>query len=207
MKLASVKVEKSLKAGNSRLVRVDFSGGLSFLFPTDYLDENVNLDLWEEGLELSPPEEEAMRFAAACYRAEKAALRLIARAEQSSFGLKVKLERKGFDASVARMVISRLLDRKLLDENRFAELWIRSRLGGKAPTPLWFLVSLGKRGIDRDVSKKAIRCVLDDETEYTLLLNYLTKMDIFQEAPGIIKMRLKHEGFSADVINRFFDSQ
>ena len=110
-------------------------------------------------------------FTASCSKAEAIALRLIARAEQTSFGLKAKLERRGFEAAVIKEVIEQLLNRELLNDERFAGLWIRSCLNRKALSPLRLLASLRKRGIDRHSSLKAMEKVLDHETEYALLLD------------------------------------
>ena len=147
-------------------------------------------------------------FISTCSKAEKAALRLIARAEQTSFGLAVKLERKGFEAAVVREVIEQLLDRKLLDDERFAELWIRSCLVRKAPSPIWLQASLMKRGIDRDSSLRAIKKVLDYDTEYALLLKYIEKMDVSKNKKQInLKTKLKSEGFSYETLERIFNSK
>jgi SOS response regulatory protein OraA/RecX len=153
-------------------------------------------------------EEETFPFDADCIKAEKIALRLIARAEQSSSGLAVKLGKRGIDPSIASQVISGLLDKKLLDDQRFAECWIRAHLRGKkTPSPLWFLVSLEKRGIKREISLSAIDKILDEETEFILLLKYIEKVDIqFKENTGFLKTKLRHERFSSQVIDRFFDS-
>jgi len=153
-------------------------------------------------------EEEALPFDADCIKAEKIALRLIARAEQSVAGLTAKLEKRGIDPSVASQVISGLLDKKLLDDQRFAECWIRAHLRGKKmPSPLWFLISLEKRGIKRGISLGAIDKILDEETEFSLLLKYIEKIDIrFKENSGFLKPKLRHERFSSQIIDRFFDS-
>ena len=104
-------------------------------------------------------------------------------------------------------VISSLSARKLLDDERFAELWIRSCLSRKAPSPFWLLVSLGKRGIERHFALKAIEKVLDQETEYALLLRYIEKMDISKKGNKLnLKKQLKHESFSHENINKFFES-
>jgi len=152
-------------------------------------------------------EEEAPKFDADCIKAEKIALRLIARAEQNSAGLLVKLEKRGVDPSVARQVISGLLEKKLLDDERFAEYWIRAHLRGKKPlSPLWFLVSLEKRGLEMRISLDAIGKILDEETEFSLLLEYIEKMDVrFKRNSGYLKAKLRRERFSSEVIDRFFD--
>ena len=207
----------SLKAESFRTdgaVKVEFSDNSTLLLSTNYLPETIlpageiNTALLETGRELSPLEENAFRFAAACYQAEKAALRLIARAEQNSLVLTAKLERRKFDAVVAKAVVSRLLEQGLLDDGRFAERWIRSRLAlRKPPSPQGLLAALGKRGIDRKSSFKALDKVLDSQTEYELLLKYLEKAQ-FPQGKRIFSLRahLKFEGFSSMVLDRYFDS-
>jgi regulatory protein len=152
-------------------------------------------------------EDKDTSFDADCIKAEKIALRLIARAEQNSAGLKLKLEKRGIDPSIARQVISGLLEKKLLDDERFAECWIRTHLGGKkALSPLWFLVSLEKRGIKREISLNAIGNILDEETEFSILLEYIEKIDLhFKENIGFLRKKLKYERFSSGAIDRFFD--
>jgi len=153
-------------------------------------------------------EEEALSFNADCIKAEKIALRLIARAEQNSSLLAVKLEKRGIDPYIARQVISGLLDRKLIDDERFAERWIRAHLGAKkAPSPLWFLVSLERKGINRQISLNAINKVLDEEAEYSLLLKFIEKVDALTKKTSLFRTKLRHEGFSSEAINRFFDTE
>jgi len=201
----------SLDAKNHRengVIKAKLADGTSFLFSTDYLNSIKDFSLWEEGKELSPLEEDSLRFAAACYKAEKIALRLIARAEQSCLALTAKLGKRGIEAAVVREVIPRLTDMELLNDIRYAELWVRSRLGSKkALSPLWFLSSLGKRGIDKTSSLNAINRVLDAETEYALLLKYLEETEALEGKGGrFLKTRLKHEGFSHEVIEKFFET-
>jgi len=152
-------------------------------------------------------EEKDSPLDADCIKAEKIALRLIARAEQNSSALAVKLEKRGVDPSIARQVISGLLDKKLLDDERFAESWIRAHLRGKKPlSPLLFLVSLQKRGIKREISLNAIGKILDEETEFSLLLEYIEKIDVhFKRNPGFLRAKLRHERFSTGVIDRLLD--
>jgi len=152
-------------------------------------------------------EEKDPPFDADCIKAERIALRLIARAEQNSSGLVAKLEKRGVDPSIAHQVISGLLEKKLLDDERFAEGWIRAHLRGKKPlSPLWFLVSLEKRGLKREISLSVIDKILDEETEYSLLLEYIEKINLhFKENSGFLRNKLRYERFSSGAIDRFFD--
>ena len=165
-----------------------------------------------EGRELSVDEEEALKSASECYRAEKIALRLVSRAEQNSSGLRAKLERRGFSDRTAKTVVSRFLEKGLLDDGRYAEIWIRSRLsGGKVQSPQWLLANLVKRGISVESSRKSLEKVLDPEAEYDLLVRYLEKAgpEKSRNSPGknpvSLRSQLKSSGFSWDVLTRYFD--
>ena len=134
-------------------------------------------------------------------------MRLIARAEQSSQRLSLKLEQRGFDRTVVKTVVSGLLDQDLVNDERYARLWIRSRLCSrtKAPSPRDLQISLANKGIDRDSSKKALEAELDEENEYALLLRYLEKTEPENQGPSL-RSQLRTQGFSASILNIFFDS-
>ena len=86
-------------------------------------------------------------------QAEKTALRLIARAEQCSAGLARKLEKRKHDPAVIREVISKLSELKLLDDSRFARLWLQSRLRF-ARSPRRLHASLCARGFFNKTREK-----------------------------------------------------
>ena len=157
----------------------------------------------------SSGEDEALSFAAACKRAEKASLRLIARAEQNSSGISVKLKRRGHDPAVIKTVVTGLLDQNLLNDEKYAELWIRSRLSPSkknAPSPRCLNISLEKRGIDRNSSRNALEKVLDSETEYALLLKFVEKNGFSEKKPArFLRTQLKFEGFSPLVLEKYFE--
>lgn len=159
--------------------------------------------------EISAYEEAALRHASACLRTEKAALRLITRAEQCSGGLARKLEKRGHDSSCVKAVIDRLLLLRLINDNRFAQLWLESRLR-LARSPRCILISLCSKGIDRDDADAALKAVLDDDTEYAVLLRFVKKRaKKIKSGGGDVKRSLKHmlknEGFSYAAIQRFLD--
>jgi len=140
-------------------------------------------------------------------RAEKAALRLIARAEQCTGGLTRKLEKRGFDAACIGEVISKLTELKLLDDNRFSRLWLESRL--RLPrSPRRLLISLCARGIDREDAQTALKNVLDEDTELVLLKKFAKKYSRkVKGEPRLLKHLLKNEGFSRSAINQFLGEE
>jgi len=209
----------SIKTGSDEDVRrIEFSDGSLFSFKICYLpDESAAGGLaggLADGCEINAAEEENFRFASACLRAEKAALRLIARAEQTTFGLSRKLEKRGHDAACTRAVISRLCETGLLDDCRYARLWLESRINRQAASPRRLLAALQSRGIDRRDAEAAVQETLDDETEQQLLERYVQKLkrtnklkndDDSGSAQRSLRYVLKGEGFSFSAIQYFFD--
>jgi len=142
-------------------------------------------------------------------RAEKAALRLIARAEQCSAGLTRKLEKRKFDAACVNAVISRLLELKLLDDSRFARLWLESHIR-HARSPRRLLSALCGRGIDHDDAEAALKNVLDEDTETAMLSRFVKKHAKKSGGGGedvtrSLKYLLRSEGFSSSAIQKFLE--
>ncbi|MDR2484198.1 MAG: recombination regulator RecX [Treponema sp.] len=182
--------------------KIGLSDGSLFSIKTSYLSS-----IYQDKIQgvcnkvLPVEEEEAFRFAGACFQAEQTALRLITRAEQTSFGLSAKLERRGHSPSSVRAVISHLTERKMINDRRYAELWLQSRLSRKAESPRRLITALCSRGIDRTVAAETLTSVLHFEGESGLLKKYMEKNHLSIE--NTLKSKLKYEGFSAAVIESF----
>jgi regulatory protein len=143
-------------------------------------------------------------------QAKNTALRLIARAEQCVHGLALKLERRGYDSYCVNAVISELTEENLLNDKRFAQLWLESRMR-LTRTPQRLLASLCGRGIDRKDAEAAFRTVFDEETELSLLKRFVKKNSRKprrgkgEESVRSLKYLLNSEGFSPRVIRRYFE--
>jgi SOS response regulatory protein OraA/RecX len=201
----------SLKTGTgedgSPLVRIVLSGGRQFSLNTAYLSHaRGDILLWENGREISGPEEEEIRFAAACFKTECIAARLIRRAEQTTRGLSRKLKSRGCEAGSIRAVLDRYAALNLVNDERYGVLWLRARLArnaGKPPGPRRLLSSLLGRGLDRNDASDALKEVLDVDTEYALLRRYAEKnpsRDLYS-----LKAELRAQGFSGAAINRYWE--
>jgi regulatory protein len=199
MKIKSIKAESG-----GELRKIELDNGALFLFRPCYLPGDSGFDA-EEGNEITGDEEEGFRFASVCLNAEKIALRLIARAEQTSFGLTRKLVKRGLDAACVNTALSRLVELELVDDARFARLWLESRLR-LARSPRRLLAALTSRRIDRDDAEAALNSVLDEETEFALLSRFVKK-----RAPKLegrpLKYLLKSEGFSPQAIQQYFEEE
>ncbi|MDR2257895.1 MAG: RecX family transcriptional regulator [Treponema sp.] len=208
----------SIKTGTgAELKRIELSDGSLFSFRTCYLTGTpaggpaVFIDGLAGGEEISAGDEEAFRFAAACLRAERAALRLAARAEQTVFGLSRKLERRGFKPACVSAVLRRLEDLNIVNDRRFAGLWIEARLTRRGESPRRLLAGLRSRGISREDAEAALTSTLNFQHEPALLRAYIEK---YRLAPGAetavypsLKYRLKSEGFSPAVIENYWEER
>jgi regulatory protein len=202
----------SLKTGSDEgvdVVTIELSDGSFSPVKLCYLSNYCeNPAAWDVGRDLSPAEEEAVRFAAACYRAEQVGKRLIARAEQNSAGLSYKLERRGYDSACVLAVVSYLSGLNLVDDSRFAERWLRARLArktGKAPGPYRLRALLMSRGIGREDAGAALKRVLDEGAEWALLQSFVKRVPAGTAGVNSLRGLLKYEGFSSVVLNRFFE--
>jgi regulatory protein len=208
LRAVSVTAQGKIRAGGS-IIRIGLSDGALFSLNTAYLPRSLQEGAcFFPGREISAEEDGAIRFAAACYRAERAALRLVARAEQTCAGLKHKLEQRGHGADQARAAVACLEELGILDDRRFAERWIRSRLSRGADSPLALMGGLCRRGIDRNIAREACKTALDFDTETDLLGKFITKK---YPAPlpedRLLRIALRREGFSSPVLERYWDER
>jgi len=214
VRINELKIQTGKEFKVDAVCRINLSDGSLFSFRNCYLPPEIietHLLNFSEH-EITASEEAAFRHASACLRAEKTALRLIARAEQCCSGLKRKLEKRGHEASCVNAVMERLCDLSLLDDSRFARLWLESRLRFTR-SPRQLLSSLCSRGIDRDDAQTALKNVLDDEAEYSLLLRFVKKHEKKVkrktgddgDVSRTMKYLLKSEGFSHTAISRFLE--
>jgi regulatory protein len=204
----------SLKAGTGSEViplvfRIGLSDGSLFSFKLPYLPAEFQGEgFFSPGRELSSAEEEACRFAAACYRTERAALRLVARAEQTRRGMTRKLELRGFAAPCVQAVVSYLEGLEVLNDKRYAALWLHARLARSAEGPRKLLAALRSRGISSGAAGGALEAVLDFQTESALLKRYLKKKHSRNpKQDKFLKTHLKYEGFSPGVIEAVWEEE
>jgi regulatory protein len=197
----------AIKSGTgAEIRRVELSDGSLFSFKICYLPVVFFDDSrYTPGREISPGEEEDFRFASSCLRAEKAALRLVSRAEQSGLGLRRKLGKAGYSPPCVQAVLARLGELGIVDDSRYARLWLQARLAGKAEGPRRLLAALRHRGIPRQDAEEALRAVLNPEAERALLEKFLKKKRLSAAEPkagGI----LRGEGFSPSLIREYRES-
>jgi regulatory protein len=200
------------------IFRIGLSDGSLFSFNSVYLSHSFwGRDYFFPGKEISPEEEIALRFAADCFRAERVALRLVARAEQTRAGITRKLEQRGHESSHIQAVVSYLTGLKIVDDRRFARRWIQSRLYRGADSPLRLIAGLCRQGINRSTAQSACKLILDFEQETALLQKFITKRypaagnsacgNPPDQQARFFRGQLKREGFSAQVLEWYWEDR
>ncbi|MDR2080053.1 MAG: recombination regulator RecX [Treponema sp.] len=198
------------------IFRIGLSDGSLFSFNPVYLPYAFQGgDYFFPGKEINPEEETGLRFAADCFRAERAALRLVARAEQTRAGITRKLEQRGHESSRIQAVVSYLTELKIVDDRRFAGRWIQSRLYRGADSPLRLIAGLCRQGIDRSTAQSACKSILDFERETELLQKFIAKRYAGNSARGdrpdqearFFRGQLKREGFSARALEWYWEER
>ena len=152
-----------------------------------------------------PIEEENLK--AEYVKAEKTALKLVARAEQCSGLLSRKLQQKQYSPAVIEAVIARLAGQDLINDRRYAELWLKSKIAKGNKGPLVLKMKLLERGIDKETAEAALEAALTPETEAALLERCLEKLFLKSDLKNSdMRYMLKMQGFSADAINQYFEA-
>ncbi|MDR2659125.1 MAG: recombination regulator RecX [Spirochaetaceae bacterium] len=136
------------------------------------------------------------------------ALRLVARAEQCVAGLSLKLQKKGYDRAVVKVVTASLAESGMLDDARYARLWLGSRVKHRPDTPRELISALRAKGISRYTAARALKEVLSasgENLELALLRRFTAKKGLGGLTEARLREKLRFEGFSSEVLDCLFD--
>lgn len=98
-------------------------------------------------------------------RAREYALRLLDYRDRSVGEMRRKLADRRFPAETAAAVISDLTRLGLLDDERFARLWVRSRLNSRPRSGFLLALELARKGVSRNIIDSALKEALGPESE------------------------------------------
>jgi len=200
---------ESVEAGRGTL-KVSLTDGSALTIGTVYLPPELPEAFFCPGALITDEMGIALDCAAACLAAEQAALRLIARAEQCTTGLTLKLEQRKHKAEAVRHALARLTELGLVNDARFAELWFKPRISRGSKGPRHLLAALQSRGIDAKTARAALDAVLTEDAEAALLRRCLKKAQKQlggEDQKQQIRFFLKTEGFSAAAIDEYCESE
>jgi SOS response regulatory protein OraA/RecX len=186
-------------------------GGSSFLLSLELLG-SLGLDPGSilPGRELDEDELSLVQLAAEEREAEKRGLALLARAEQSCFMLRVKLEAREFSRRAVALALDRLISAGYLDDRRFASAYAASRLahrGSKAEGPTSITAALRDRGIDRAIAADAVAELFGPKARADELAKAAERiLKKYGADRDDAKRRLRELGYKSEEINEYFHS-
>lgn len=136
------------------------------------------------------------------------ALELLARREHSRLELRQKLLQRGFPSDHIEATLDRLVEERLLDENRYAELYACGR-ADKGYGPLRIARELRERGVPEDAVAATLAILEDD---WLPRLRELHRKRFQSRIPAdtagrIQQIRvLRQHGFTLDQIKHLFET-
>jgi regulatory protein len=185
------------------------AGGSSFIVRISQAEElGLSPASLAAGMELEEAAAAILALAAEAYEAEKKAIALMARAEQSAYMITQKLEVRGLSKKAARMAVDRLIGEGLISDLRFAEAYAISRLSRRAEGPASLQSSLRGKGVDGETAKAAIAAVLGPQERSSAIAKAAEKE--LRRSGGdrdAAKRRLRALGFKSGEISQYFDPE
>ena len=143
--------------------------------------------------------------------AERKALSLISRVSHSIQGLQNKLKQRGFSDGAIRHAVDRLKNLDYLNDRKFAEEWVRSRIERHPEGKYVLLAGLLSRGIDREIAEDCISRLISEEVELDCARRFLTKSSIKEQEPGLtersISKKLLSRGFPRRIIRLLLEDE
>jgi len=132
---------------------------------------------------------------------------LISRAEQSSGGLYMKLKKKGFSDAACNYALDMVISMELLDDRRFAELWISSRLRKHPEGQSMLYKGLLARGVKSVKAKEALANTLTEEDLLEAVMAAGNKISgKYKDSKLKLQQALYRRGFTNREINYFLDN-
>lgn len=114
------------------------------------------------GRVLTAEEQQAIQEEDRVAKARSRALDYLAHKPRTAFEVRRKLEQKDYEASVIDVVVEQFRDRGYLDDEEYAEEYVRRRFSNKGYGPVRLRQELRKRGIDRSLSETAVAAFFEE---------------------------------------------
>ena len=137
-------------------------------------------------------------------KAKNKAFQLLSYRERTIQEMRDRLEKKDFSLEVIDEVINYLLDKDLLNEKRFSEMWIRSRINNHPRGRRLIYRELRKKGIEKTIINAALNEYLSREEELKMaryLSNkWLRRRKEEDSSSYKLKNYLSNKGFEYEII-------
>jgi regulatory protein len=148
------------------------------------------------GDELTPQLIEQLKIEDTNGKCYDKALKLLSLRPQSSYELKQKLAKK-FSADAIRSTLARLIKEGLINDEKFAFIWVSERLLTRHRSIQHLASELRQKGIERSLIQATIS-KLDRQTEVDSAFHLASRSP--QKSPEKLRAYLARKGFSYSII-------
>jgi|GEM_PF-731635 len=181
-------------------IQVLLSDSSSFFVPPSALvDFQLSIDL-----EVDEQLRERLEAAHELLRATQKAAELLARREHSRFELSNKLRQRQFRNSIIRKTLDEFQRLDVLNDYRFAEMWVRNRIRRKSEGLTKLRAALKNKGVEDAIIEEVLNREYNSEAQQQALKQATEK--ILMKSKGdrdkFVRMLL-NRGFSWKQINSF----
>lgn len=137
-------------------------------------------------------------------KAKNKAFKLLSYRERTIEEMRDRLEKKDFSLEVINEVIDYLLAKDLLNEKRFSEMWIRSRINNHPRGRRLIYKELSQKGVDNKIINAALNQYLSREEEIKmaeyLTTKWLRRRKEEDRSSYKLKNYLSNKGFDYEII-------
>ncbi|MCH7818415.1 MAG: regulatory protein RecX [Candidatus Marinimicrobia bacterium] len=138
-------------------------------------------------------------------KVKDSALMYLGYRDRSVKEMRLKLNQKGYPEEIIEMVLGILTKANLLNDERFAIAFSRSKIEGKSWGPEKIRSELYTKGIEKELLERVIRDIYEEYSQFDLVRKLLTKRLRYQDELEQKDMKrhidyLKRRGFRWDVI-------
>jgi len=172
------------------------------------LDEGVvaRFGLYEKK-EISEKEIEQIEKEEVVAKAFNAAANFLRARERSEKEIRNKLRTKEYSENIIEKVLEKLKELNLVDDKRFAEMFVRDRMKLKPKGKKSLEIELKQKGIDNKIILEVLDHLINSESEKELLERVLEKakkkygdLSVLENKQKIVRYLISR-GFSYDLIN------
>jgi regulatory protein len=205
--LKLVQADRTGTAGER--IKLQFSDGSCF-FVTDSDLKDIGISALDlvSGLELSGAVIDRLKHSSLVRQVREKALDLLARAPHTTFSLRMKMHKRNFESRAVEEVLQFLKRQEYLDDRRYAENWLRSRIERRPEGRAVLIAGLLRKGVPREIAEGSVNRYLTPALERENAFRALEKLKRSGETdPAKLRRKLRARGFPFPLIRRVVEGK
>jgi SOS response regulatory protein OraA/RecX len=188
-------------------IKLQFSdGSCFFVFDSDLREQGISAAQLTPALQLPAAVIQRLKQSALIRQIREKALDLLGRAPHTTFSLRIKLLKRGFESRAVGEVLQFLEREGYLDDGVFAENWVRGRIERRPEGRAVLVAALRRKGVSREIAEGAVNRYLTPALERENAARALDRLKRSGENdPAALQRKLRARGFSFPLIRRVMD--